>query len=92
MKAEPRFYFSQLSALAVIALAFLGWCLIVRTSFGPINSDAIGALRLGAFLVGAFVFCVAAIVLWRLLLVRLGLLSREEARGYPYSRPWERRL
>jgi hypothetical protein len=92
VKAEPRFYFSQLSALAVIGVAFLGWCLIVRSIFGPIDSDAIGAFGLLAFLVGTFVFCSAAIGLWRLLLVRLGLLSREEARGYPYSRPWERRL
>ena len=92
MKGEPRFYFSQLSGLAVIAVAFIGWCLIVRSIFGPINSDAIGAVILAAFLVGALVFCAAAIGVWRFLLVRLGLLSREEARGYPYSRPWERRL
>jgi hypothetical protein len=58
-KVEPRFHFSQLSALAIIAIAFLGWASIARRFFGPIRSDGVGALEVAAFLLGAFVFCAA---------------------------------
>ena len=98
MKIEPRFYFSQLSALAVIAVAFFGWIAIVTSVFGPLERYAVGAAGGAAFVVGAafvggaFIFCALAIGVWRLLLVRLGLLSHEEGRGYPYSRPWRKRL
>jgi hypothetical protein len=29
------------------------------------------------------------ILLWGRILVLLGILSREEAKGYPFSRPWQ---
>ncbi|SRR6266436_4244694 len=78
VKVEPRFYFSQLSALAVIAVALFGWIEIVTSVFGPLERDAVGAAGGAAFLVGAFVFCALAIGVWRLLLVRLGLLSTKK--------------
>lgn len=46
------------------------------------------------FLLGVFcalAICVAAsLYLWRLVLVHLGVLTPDEAKGYPFSRPWER--
>jgi hypothetical protein len=47
---------------------------------------------LGAILfIGAMGVAVpTALYAWRLVLMCLGLLSREEAKGYPYSKPWAR--
>ena len=92
MRIEGRFFFSQLSALAVIALAFFGWVAIVKSTFGPLRVVTVGGIGVVLFLMGAFVFCAACVFVWRLLLVRLGFLSSEEAQGYPYSRPWTKRL
>jgi len=33
---------------------------------------------------------VGSIILWGRLLVILGVLSKEEAKGYPHSKPWEK--
>jgi hypothetical protein len=33
---------------------------------------------------------ILGMVLWGRFLVVIGLLTKEEARGYPYSKPWER--
>ena len=31
------------------------------------------------------------IFLWGRILVLIGILSKEEAKGYPYSKPWEKK-
>jgi hypothetical protein len=43
------------------------------------------------FLLAMAVVVPAAWYAWKWLLVCVGLLSRREAEGYPYSKPWERR-
>lgn len=41
--------------------------------------------------IGLCWFGILAMVLWGRVLVVLGILTRDEARGYPYANPWRRR-
>jgi hypothetical protein len=93
MRRYPfRFLFSQLSAIAVFAAALLVGAVALRTVFAPPGAQATGwsAVATMTALAALFVFAVLAMFLWGKVLVRLGVLTAEEARGYPYSKPWER--
>jgi hypothetical protein len=41
------------------------------------------------FGIGFIIVLISFMILWGRILVWLGILTREEARGYPYSKPWE---
>ena len=92
---SPRFLFTQLSALLVfvgtmsvagiLLVRSLGWSdsLRQRPASGWEVVQIVGAV------VGLGAVGLTATVLWGKLLVVVGVLTKEEARGYPYSRPWE---
>ena len=95
MKTKRKFLFTQLSAVIVICGAMIAsaWVVkwIVVTTIQEIEnlrgSSAIApVLALGAVwlaLTGVTVWA------WGKLLVMMGILTPEEAKGYPFSRPWE---
>ena len=95
-RIERRFLFTQLSAVFVVTGAMiLALFLVVPLArlFGlaPGGLADVPAFPGAALFIGAMVVAVPiALYAWRLLLIRLGLLSRREADGYPYSKPWER--
>jgi hypothetical protein len=94
MRRYPfRFLFSQLSAFVVFGAVSLLGAVVVRRVLPPIGSQATGwsAVAAGTELVALIVFAMLAVFLWGKVLVFLGVLTAEDARGYPYSKPWERR-
>jgi hypothetical protein len=90
MKIERRFYFSQVSALIVIFLASFAWIGMAKVVIASLETPAHPSvsLRIAVLLIGAPLFCALAVRLWRSFLIYPRILSREEAHGYPYSRPW----
>jgi hypothetical protein len=95
-RIEKRFYFTQLSAVLVGTGALL-LALYLVVPLSRLFGLAPGGLADVPVLLGLCLFIAAMVVVvptvfyaWRLLLVRLNLLSRSEANGYPYSKPWER--
>jgi hypothetical protein len=88
-----RFLFSQLSAIpvflsAVLAGVFVLWELRACAPARPPEWAVLVAIvAVGA---GLALLSALAMALWGKMLVCLGVLSAEEARGYPYSKPWER--
>ena len=75
--------------VVVIVVALFGWIAIARGIFGSLEDVWVLVVTL---FVGAPLFCAMSVAVWRFLLIRLGVISREEAHGYPYSRPWIERL
>jgi hypothetical protein len=41
------------------------------------------------FFILFFLILIGSLVLWGKILVFMGLLTKEEAKGYPYSKPWD---
>lgn len=73
----------------------MGAFVVVKISYTKMQSTFEGAdgtfpfvsvLFLAVILVGSII---GAMKVWGWLLVKIGLLSKEEAKGYPYSKPWE---
>lgn len=95
-RIEKRFLLTQLSAVLIVTGALvLALSLVVPLArlFGlaPGGLADVPAFLGAVLFIGAMVIAVpTALYAWRLLLIRLGLLSRREAKGYPYSKPWER--
>jgi hypothetical protein len=92
---EKRFIFTQLSAVLIFCGALWVTLLVVvplwhllglspdsRADFRLLLALVLLLIALAGFVTG-FWFA------WRLLLVRMGMLSAREARGYPYSKPWK---
>jgi hypothetical protein len=87
-----RFLFTQLSAIAVFCSALLLGAVVVKGVVGPIATQARGWSTLNVVVVlGMVGLAFVAMALWGKVLVWLGVLTAEEARGYPYSKPWEQR-
>ena len=84
---KGKYYFTQLSApvvgLAVwfILLALVGKFHIVETD--NINNADIVIISI------LFLTIPLTMVLWGKVLVFLGFLEKDEAKGYPWSKPWK---
>jgi len=91
-----RFLFTQLSALPVffitmgIVVLLLGRIIDLPSWLRERPGSAMQVL--GLIVAVSAIGCVGILgmVLWGRLLVVVGLLAKEEARGYPYSKPWEK--
>ncbi len=86
-KYPKRFFITQISAPFVGITGFFLLLGAVRhfnwlTDF---NSASQIILLIFILLVGV----VGSMVLWGRFLVVVGILTKEEAKGYPYSKPWE---
>ncbi len=87
-KYPKKFYFTQISAPLV---GFAGLFLLLGTArhfrwLTDINSVSQIILLVLIFVVGL----VGSMVLWGRFLVAVGILTKEEVKGYPYSKPWEK--
>jgi hypothetical protein len=94
-RSRIRFLFAQLSAFVAffvsvgIVLLVLGRVFDLRSWASEWPGSAIQMAGVVGAVVAVGCIGMLAVVLWGRLLVAIGLLTREEARGYPYSRPWE---
>ncbi|MCP4117701.1 MAG: hypothetical protein GY737_20340 [Desulfobacteraceae bacterium] len=85
---KKKFIFTQLSG--PIIGCFVGYG-VIRLLF-YFFSDWYMADKISHVLVFGTVIilsCVLGILLWGKVLIMLGILSKEEAKGYPFSKPWE---
>ena len=88
---HPRFLFTQLSGVVV----GFGGCFItmklLHTKLEPIFEQSTGVpiLAITIWSVSLVGSMIIAMKVWGWILVKMGLLSESEAKGYPYSKPWE---
>jgi hypothetical protein len=86
---KKRFLFTQTTAPLIGCIAgyavFKVFKLISPSWYQKDN--ILHVIILGSIIVAS---CVSAIFLWGRVLVLLGVLSKEEGKGYPYSKPWIR--
>jgi len=87
-----KFLFTQLSA-PIVGAAGLFFLLSLTKQYFPALLDLkSGSLFFKvALLITLFVFgLVGSLYVWGRILTSLGILTEEEAKGYPYSKPWEK--
>jgi hypothetical protein len=89
--------FTQLSAI-VVGCGAMWAALVLVVPLSRVLGFSPGSLVDVPRLPGVLLFLLAMAVVvpaawyaWKWLLVCVGLLSRREGEGYPYSKPWERR-
>jgi len=85
---HKKYLFTQLSAPVV---GFAGVFLLIH--FILLVSDFNFTRTLSHvifFGIGFIIVLMFFMILWGRILVWLGILTREEAKGYPFSRPWEK--
>jgi len=92
-----RFIFSQLSGVFLVGISILGATSIISKYTNDIYGKSIFEVMQDNFswwsLVIIFIVFILSVnivfLLWRHILVWLGILTKEQSKGYPYSRPWE---
>jgi hypothetical protein len=94
-RSQGRFVFTQFSAI-VAFLVTVGIVVLLLGRVVDLESWARERPSSEMQVLGVSVACAAigcvgilGMVLWGKLLVVIGLLTKEEARGYPYSKPWQ---
>jgi hypothetical protein len=89
MSKDPKkFYFTQISAPLV---GFAGLFLQIGTAkhfHWLTDFKSVSQIILLIFIL--VVGLIGSMVLWGRLLVVVGILTKEEAKGYPYAKPWEK--
>jgi len=91
-----KFLFTQLSviipfsiglSLALATVRYLKFCFFAKSQLG-ISEFLLFMIVFVFFFVASTLL---SLYLWGRILVLLGILTKEEAKGYPYSKPWENR-
>lgn len=88
-----KFYFTQISGILVAFVVclttskFIAKYYSLNKVFNKANMSDWGLLFL--IVIGFPFLLVSSMYLWGNFLVFLGILSKEEGRGYPYSKPWK---
>ena len=83
---KKKFIFTQISAPIIglgtcfLAAVFIGKCFPIKT---------LGFMKVVLLGVGYIVLLIGSIYFWGRILVLLGILTKEEAKGYPFSKPWK---
>jgi hypothetical protein len=85
-----KFLFTQLSAPII---GFVGFFLLLRVTkvcFPELFDLESGSLFfIAAVFIALLLFSLlVSMFVWGRILVFLGILTKEEAKGYPYSKPW----
>ena len=91
-KAYPRkFIFTQISAPFVgFAGVFLTIFILNRLHWIPDPKTEPNLIKILIIVILFITVLIGSMVLWGRILVMLGILTEEEAKGYPYSKPWEK--
>lgn len=84
---KPKYYVTQLSA-PIIGLGLMFVFLALVGKYHIVETDHIDHMDI---IIISLIFLTVPItmVVWGKLLVFFGILSRSEAKGYPWSRPWK---
>ena len=85
---HKKYLFTQLSAPVV---GFAGVFLLIQYMHSVLDFNFTRTLFHVIFFGIVFIIVLMSfMILWGRILVWLGILTREEAKGYPYSKPWDK--
>lgn len=90
-KMQPnklKFFFTQISA-PIIGFASLFFVLLIAKNLIPSFFNDLNFVKICMFVLFFVTVLLGSMILWGRILVRLKILTKEEAKGYPYSKPWE---
>lgn len=94
MKAScpKKFLFTQLSAPIIGFLALFLVLILTKEHFRVFFTlEPLSLFLKVGVVIALFLFVLlGSMYVWGRVLVRLGILTKEEAKGYPYSKPWEK--
>ena len=83
-----KYYFTQLSApivgvgIVLLLLALVGKFHIIETD----NIDIVDTIIISII----FLTVPVSMVIWGKILVLFGILNKDDAKGYPWSKPWKK--
>ncbi len=85
---NKKFYFTQLSAPIVAGACGCIAVQLLKFFLGDWynDEDIVNVVILGTIIITS---CIVGMILWGKFLVLIGILNTEEAKGYPFSKPWE---
>jgi len=86
-KRIGKYLFTQISGLFVALISVFVLILLIR-KIQPSLLDLADLLSISIFMIFFLSVLIGSMILWGKLLVFVGLLTEEEAKGYPYSKPW----
>jgi hypothetical protein len=86
-KKIGKYIFAQSSDVVVGLIAASLLVLIIR-QLKPSFLDLTNTLSLIVFTMIILLVFVTTMTLWGKVLIAMGILTKEEAEGYPYSKPW----
>jgi uncharacterized protein YacL len=82
-----KYIFAQTSGV-VVGLVSASLLVLIIRKLKPSFLDLTNTLSLIVFTIIILLVFVFTMTLWGKVLVARGLLTKEEAKGYPYSKPW----
>lgn len=86
-KGIGKYVFAQVSGVVVGIVLVYSVILLIK-KLNPSLLQFTDSLSMIVFTICALLAFVFVMTLWGKILVLVGLLTKEEAKGYPYSKPW----
>jgi predicted permease len=86
-KSIGKYIFTQGSGV-VVGLISVGLPILIIRKLKPSVLDFTNSLSIIVFAICVLLAFVFIMTLWGKVLIATGLLTKEEAKGYPYSKPW----
>jgi hypothetical protein len=87
-KIKSKYIATQLSA-PIIGFASIFFVIFIVKLFSPSIFYEMSLFKVVLIVISFMIILIGSMILWGRVLVFFGALTKEEARGYPYSRPWE---
>jgi hypothetical protein len=88
MAVKRKYLFTQLSALLIALITCLFVVKLTIYLFPQVFSDQ-RVLNVSFFILVLLIAVGLSMHLWGRILVACGVLNEQEAKGYPFSKPWE---
>ena len=84
---NAKFLFTQISA-PIIGIASVFLIIFLTKEISPNLFSDLNFLKVSVFMIVLFIILIGSMAIWGKILVLFKILSNEEAKGYPYSKPW----
>jgi hypothetical protein len=86
-KRIGKYIFTQSSGV-VVGLILVYLLILIIRKLRPSLLDFTDSLSIIVFTICVLLAFVFIMTLWGKVLIAVGLLTKEEAKGYPYAKPW----
>jgi cytochrome c biogenesis protein CcdA len=90
MHGKRKYLLTQISA-PIVGLTTSFFVVKILAQLFPQILREQGITQVIIIVVSVFVLLGLSIYLWGRLLILVGILDKEEAKGYPFSKPWEKK-